>query len=112
MIARAVMVILFAPVLGTGPAAARMPYDGEWNVTVVTKIGSCQPTASYPVLVNDGKVSGAADISGTVGRNGVVRASLRGAFANGQLSDHEGSGKWNAASAGMPCSGRWIATRQ
>jgi hypothetical protein len=54
MIARAVMVILFAPVFGTWPAAARMPYDGEWNVTVVTKIGSCQPTASYPVLVTDG----------------------------------------------------------
>jgi len=87
MIARAVMVI-FAPVFGTLPAAARMPYDG------------------------DGKVSGAADISGSVRRNGVVRASLRGAFANGQLSDHIGSGKWNAASAGMPCSGQWMATRQ
>lgn len=32
MIARAVMVI-FAPVFGTLPAAARMPYDGDGKVS-------------------------------------------------------------------------------
>jgi hypothetical protein len=112
MIARAAMVMLFAQVTRYFARCCSDPYDGVWNVTVVTKIGSCQPTANYPLLVTDGKVSGAADISGSVGRNGVVRASLRGAFANGQLGDHDGSGKWNAASAGMPCSGQWIARRQ
>jgi len=29
-----------------------------------------------------------------------------------QLSGNAGSGRWNSASAGMPCSGRWMATRQ
>jgi hypothetical protein len=94
------------------PAIAQTDYDGNWNVTVITKTGSCQPTTSYPLVVADGNVSGAADLSGSVGRNGMVRASLRGAHANGQLSGNAGSGRWNSASAGMPCSGRWTATRQ
>lgn len=110
MIARVFAVV--ATVFLASAAHARMPYDGVWNVMVVTKTGSCQPTANYPLLVTDGKVSGAPDISGSVGSNGFVRVSLRGAFANGQLNDHAGSGKWNAASGGMPCSGRWVATRQ
>jgi hypothetical protein len=54
------------------------------------------------LVVTDGQVSGAADLSGSVGRNGVVRASLKGAFASGQLSGNADSGRWNSASAGIP----------
>jgi hypothetical protein len=107
-----ILLVLSAMTLFAGPAIAHTDYDGVWNVTVITRTGSCQPTTSYPLVVTDGSVSGAADLSGSVGRNGVVRASLRGAFANGQLSGNAGSGRWNSASAGMPCSGRWMATRQ
>jgi hypothetical protein len=107
-----VLLVLSAMTLFAAPAFAQTDYDGTWNVTVVTKTGSCQPTTSYPLVVADGSVSGAADLSGSVGRNGVVRASLRGAHANGQLSGNAGSGRWNAASAGMPCSGRWLATKR
>jgi hypothetical protein len=106
-----VLLLLSAMTLFAAPAIAQTDYDGVWSVTVITRTGSCQPTTSYPLVVADGSVSGAADLSGSVGRNGVVRASLRGAFANGQLSGNAGSGRWNAASAGMPCSGRWLATR-
>jgi hypothetical protein len=94
------------------PAIAQTDYDGLWSVTVITKTGNCQPTASYPLVVADGSVSGAADLSGSVGRNGVVRAPLKAAHASGQPSGNAGSGRWNSASAGMPCSGRWSATRQ
>jgi hypothetical protein len=107
-----VLLLLSAMTLLAAPAIAQTDYDGAWNVTVITRTGSCQPTTSYPLVVADGNVSGAADLSGSVGRNGSVRASLRGAHANGQLSGNAGSGRWNAASAGMPCSGRWSATRQ
>jgi hypothetical protein len=107
-----IVLLLSAMTLFAAPAIAQTDYDGTWNVTVITKTGSCQPTTSYPLVVTDGNVSGAADLSGSVGRNGIVRASLRGAHANGQLSGNAGSGKWNSASAGMPCSGRWMATRQ
>jgi hypothetical protein len=107
-----VLLALSAMTLCAAPALAQTGYDGAWTVTVITRAGSCQPTTSYPLMVADGNVSGAADLSGSVGRNGVVRASLGGAHANGQLSGNAGSGRWNSASAGMPCSGRWTATRR
>ena len=95
------------------PASAQTPYDGLWNVTVVTKTGSCEPQTSSTLTVQDGKVTApGADVSGSVGREGLVRVSIHGAYANGQLSGNAGSGKWNGASAGVPCSGRWEASRQ
>jgi hypothetical protein len=104
--------LIFITAFVAVPAIAQTPYDGTWNVTVVTKTGNCETTAHYPLTVVDGKVSGAADVSGTVGREGLVKVSIRGAYANGQLNGNAGSGRWNAASAGMPCSGRWEASKQ
>jgi hypothetical protein len=94
------------------PASAQTPYDGLWNVTVLTRAGKCEPSVRYPLTVTDGKVSGAADISGSIGREGIVRVSIRGAYANGQLNGNGGSGRWNGASGGIACSGRWEASRQ
>jgi hypothetical protein len=94
------------------PAFAQTPYDGLWNVTILTKAGSCEPSIQYPLTVADGKVSGAADVSGSIGREGIVKVSIRGAYANGQLNGNAGSGKWSGASAGIACSGRWEASRQ
>jgi hypothetical protein len=103
-----------AGALAAAPASAETnSYDGLWNVTVVTKTGTCQPTTSSTLVVTDGNVSaGGAAVSGKVGREGLVRVSINGAYANGQLSGKTGSGKWNGASAGVPCSGRWEASRQ
>jgi hypothetical protein len=70
------------------------------------------PSVRYPLTIADGKVSGPADVSGSIGRGGIVRVSIRGAYANGQLSGNGGSGKWNGASGGILCSGRWEALRQ
>jgi hypothetical protein len=95
-----------------GTALAQTPYDGLWSVTVLTKAGSCEPSAQYPLTIADGRVSGVADVSGTIGRDGFVKVSIRGAYANGQLNGNGGSGKWNGASAGIACSGRWEASRQ
>ncbi|HEY0330502.1 MAG TPA: hypothetical protein VGC77_15565 [Rhodopseudomonas sp.] len=97
--------------LSTDLAVAQSPFDGVWHVTVVTKAGSCEPKLSYPVVVTDGRVTGSPDITGSIGREGNVRVSIRGAYANGQLNGSAGSGKWNSAAAGMPCSGRWEASR-
>ena len=95
------------------PAFAQSPYDGNWQVTIVTKSGSCEPTASSMLTVADGHITApGANVSGTIGREGLVRVSINGAYANGQLSGNAGSGKWNGASAGIPCSGRWEASRQ
>jgi hypothetical protein len=102
-----------AATLAAAPASAQTPYDGLWQVTVVTKTGSCDAQTSSTLTVTDGKVSAAgAPVSGSVGSGGLVRVSINGAYANGQLSGNSGSGKWNGASAGVPCSGRWEASRQ
>jgi len=94
------------------PAFAQNPYDGNWQVTIVTKSGTCEPTASSTLTVAEGRISAAgANVTGTIGREGLVRVSINGAYANGQLSGNAGSGKWNGASAGIPCSGRWEASR-
>ena len=108
--------LFFASFLATAalaaePAIAQQPYDGLWQVTVVTKTGSCDAQTTSTVNVSDGKISG-GPVSGTVGSGGLVRVSINGAYANGQLSGNSGSGKWNGASAGVPCSGRWEASRQ
>ena len=97
----------------TAPAFAESPYDGLWHVTIVTNSGSCESTASSTLTVTDGRISAAgASVSGSIGREGLVRVSINGAYANGQLNGNAGSGKWNGASAGIPCSGRWEASRQ
>ena len=108
----AVALLGIAP-LGARPAAAQTPYDGTWNVTIVTKSGSCEPTVRSTLTVTDGKISApGSDVAGTIGREGLVRVSINGAYANGQLNGNAGWGKWNGASAGVPCSGRWEASRQ
>lgn len=48
-----VLLLLSAMTLLAAPAIARTDYDGVWNVTVITKTGSCQPTSSYPLVVAD-----------------------------------------------------------
>jgi type 1 fimbria pilin len=104
---------LAAGSLTAAPAAAQGPYDGLWTVTVVTKTGSCEPSARSTLSVTDGHVSApGTQISGNIGREGGVHVSINGAYANGQLSGNTGSGKWNGASGGIPCSGRWEASRQ
>lgn len=92
-------------------AVSQTSYDGIWNVTILTKAGSCEPTTQYSVTVADGKISGPQNVSGVVDREGRVRASIASAHANGQLDAKSGAGKWNGASGGIPCSGRWEARR-
>src|SRR5260370_38220734 len=84
-----------AATLVAAPASAQTPYDGLWQVTVVTKTGSCEPTTSSTLTVTDGKVSTGGTVAGSVGREGLVRVSINGAYANGQLNGKTGSGKWN-----------------
>lgn len=100
-----------AATLVVEPAFAQTPYDGLWNVTIQTRTGSCEPSSQYPLTVLDGMVSGAGDVMGKIGREGLVRVSIQGVYANGQLNGNAGSGRWNGASLGVACSGRWEASR-
>jgi hypothetical protein len=112
MVRLSLSLLVLIQALAGSPALAKTPYDGTWDVTVETKAGDCPATANYQLTVQDGKVSGPADVSGTVGREGFVKVSINGAYANGQLVGAAGSGKWNAATAGKACSGRWQATKE
>jgi hypothetical protein len=103
--------VLFAPPIMRS-AQAQMPYDGNWNVTIETKSGNCDQVAHFHLSVLDGRVFGPEDVFGKIGKEGSVKVSLKGAYANGQLFGNAGSGRWNAASAGKPCSGRWEATKE
>jgi type 1 fimbria pilin len=110
-----IVALLLASALtaSAAPVMAQTPYDGLWSVTIVTRTGSCEPSARSTLTVADGKISAAgADVSGSIGREGIVRVSINGAYANGHLNGNAGSGKWNGASAGIPCSGHWEASRQ
>jgi hypothetical protein len=113
MTARHTIVYSFIASIGlVGTSLAQTPYDGVWEVIVLTKAGSCEPSARYPLTIADGRVSGVADVSGSIGRDGLVKVSIHGAYANGQLNGNGGSGKWNGASGRIACSGRWEASRQ
>ena len=50
--------IASAATLAAAPVAAQSPYDGLWQVTVVTKSGSCDAQTTSTVNVSDGKISG------------------------------------------------------
>ena len=60
--------VIATTALASAPALAASPYDGNWNVTVVTKTGSCEPMTSSTLTVMDGKISapGAEVPSGAV----------------------------------------------
>jgi len=100
--------IVLGSLLISAPAYAQLPYDGLWNVTIVTSAGSCQPSALSSLTIADGRVSGAPGISGSVGPGGAVNVSISGTRASGQLVGNGGSGRW----AGANCSGRWQASKQ
>src|SRR5437868_13767623 len=61
------------------PAAAAAPFDGSWNVTIVTHKGTCDSGASLPIRVNNGAI--ASDLSivkvtGQVGAGGNLTVSV------------------------------------
>src|SRR4051812_50229584 len=86
-----------------GPAGAQTPYDGLWQVTFVTKTGSCEATARYPVTVADGRVTaGGGPIFGTVGSSGAGGGGFCGASAHRPLHGSAGGGEGGGGSGGRP----------
>src|SRR5919112_3134251 len=91
--------------------------DGLWSVQLVTESGSCDPSYSAAVSIENGSVrplSGGATVSGQVSPSGEVnldiRKSIAQAAASGRLSEKSGSGTWRLAILG--CQGRWTASKR
>jgi hypothetical protein len=70
---RIVAFSLIAAAFTIAPAYAQQAYDGLWNVTILTRTGNCEPSVHYPLTVTNGRVSGAADVLGSIGREGIVK---------------------------------------
>ncbi len=102
---------------GAGAVRSQNGRDGLWSVELVTESGSCDPSYSASVAIENGSVrplSGGATVSGQVSPSGQVnldiRKSIAQAAASGRLSEKSGSGTWSLAMLG--CQGRWTASKR
>ena len=119
--------LLLAPILATvlllvctpTNAARRVggsAYDGTWSVAIYTQRGACG-SIRVAVRIVGGRMYSedqSYQASGTVGANGMVRASVAGAgrsaSGSGRLSHNSGAGRWWSSRG--ECSGSWSATRR
>ena len=92
--------------------------DGLWSVQLVTDSGSCDPSYTASVSIENGSVrplqGNGATVSGQVGPNGDVnldiRKSIAQAAASGRKNEKSGTGTWRLAMRG--CQGRWTASKR
>ena len=114
----AALTVAFA--LATAPAAARINYDGNWSVLIVTNSGPCDRAYRYGLSIRNGRVfyegSAAVNVDGRVAPNGVVRvrvwAGSQSASGAGRLSANYGSGSWQGSGSASSCAGSWNAERR
>jgi len=118
-------ILLSALVLlaATAPGSARptqSSFDGHWSVVIITDAGTCDRSYRYGLVVSHGRIYYEGDssvmISGGVDPRGHLSVSLRygqsAAQGRGRLSRSDGEGRWQGASSGSRCSGRWLAERR
>ena len=91
-------------------------YDGTWSVAIYTQRGACG-SIRVAVRIVGGRMYSedqSYQASGTVGANGLVRASVAGAgrsaSGSGRLSQNSGAGRWSSSRG--ECSGTWSASRR
>jgi hypothetical protein len=108
-----------AAMLVVAPASnAETSFDGDWNISFVTKSGPCQQSYMGLGRVIDHVIyfTGAGAFSGSVAPSGTVsmRFSVGPSHAVGvgELSSDSGKGTWHAdvTEIGI-CSGVWSAQR-
>jgi hypothetical protein len=101
-------------------AAPSTNFDGRWSVIIVTDQGSCDRAYRYGLRISGGRIhyegDSAAVVNGQVDARGNVVVSLRygGSIASGsgRLTDTDGEGRWQGASASSNCAGHWEAERR
>ena len=103
-------------VMAPGKARAAMPFDGYWNVSIMTMSGTCDRSYNFAVSIRDGRLDGGnGALLGTVNTKGGLNAMLGGGDrrgqASGKLAGNSGSGRWSGNATGASCSGRWTAQR-
>jgi hypothetical protein len=98
-------------------AEARSPYDGQWDITFVTRSGDCNPVYTYSVRIENGVISSPAvqTFRGNVTNTGIVHAAVavqeKRASGSGKLMGVVGRGTWTGYSGVQRCAGAWTAQR-
>jgi hypothetical protein len=97
----------------TPAAASSSPFDGSWNVKIVTQKGTCD-SGSVPIHVTNGAIASDVSLvkaSGRITANGGLTVKVSHGVENasgvGKLSNSSGSGTWK----GGQCSGTWTASK-
>jgi len=111
---------LGAAALMPAQAAARMNFDGNWSVLIVTKSGPCDQAYRYGLSIRGGRVfyegSAAVNVAGQVSPTGAVNvrvwAGAQSANGAGRLSQDYGGGNWRGSGSSGSCSGTWTAERR
>jgi hypothetical protein len=110
--------ILAFAIAAPGIANAATPFDGNWNLTIFTQRGSCDPTYNFQVQITNGIVShpNLVRLHGRVRPNGAVSVSVatsdKSANGSGRLTATAGSGRWTGRDVnGRSCSGSWSAQK-
>lgn len=111
----------FAILCSAAPATAA-PYDGPWNMFLLTTDGHCG-TIKVGLAISGGRITSTSGkfvfrpihIAGIVFGSGQARmngvAGPREAQGTGRFTRSKGSGKWNGTGPSGVCSGYWVATR-
>ena len=111
----------FAIIAFTPPAAAA-PFDGSWNMALVTTSGHCG-VIKIGMAVNGGHISATSGqfvrhkiaLAGLISGSGAAKingvAGPRQAVGTGRFTGVKGLGKWNGTGPSGVCSGVWTAVR-
>ncbi len=111
----------FAIVCSAPPALAA-PFDGNWNMVLVTTSGHCG-VINIGMAVNGGHISATSgkfvmhkiSLAGLISGSGATKingvAGPRQAIGTGRFTRAKGVGKWNGTGPSGVCSGVWSAMR-
>jgi hypothetical protein len=107
-------------ILSAAETSARMPFDGNWSVSIWTEKGECDRGYRYELKIDNGQVTYRGrerfDISGRVDGGGFVRVNVsrgdRNANGTGRLAASTGRGTWKGKAPSGECSGYWEAERR
>jgi hypothetical protein len=108
------------PPLPPRAAIASTAFDGDWNVTIVTRSGPCDPQYRFGAQIVNGNVvydgGGPVNLQGQVAPNGNIWVSVAAgggrADGEGRLSPNFGSGAWRGQGSLGACVGTWEAVRR
>jgi hypothetical protein len=120
---RAIALSTAVALLGfAAPAAAASPYDGSWNMVLVTTSGHCG-VIRIGMAVSGGHISATSGkfvmhkiaLAGRIAGSGATKingvAGPRQAKGIGSFTASKGKGKWDGTGPSGVCSGYWVANR-